>query len=174
MGGKVYILARDVNTEKKFDIKAKTNFAWKRPIFECNLTRAVDTFWNLSRGFQGFQESTGPEGSRPPLWSSEGSMGPYGTLSDPARLFLFNVFTLFWQCRWLVRDPSTQLLFSHKINKLWQLLVKIEWNHATTLQCLELPKSRGGSPLNCKEYFQGSSNIQLYIKELQLNLNIQQ
>ena len=33
LGEKVYILAKDVNTERKFEIKAKKNSAWKRPIF---------------------------------------------------------------------------------------------------------------------------------------------
>ena len=32
-GNKICILAKDVNTERKFDIRVKTNSAWKRPIF---------------------------------------------------------------------------------------------------------------------------------------------
>ena len=35
MSGKknVYILAKDIDSKRKFEIKAKKNSAWKRPIF---------------------------------------------------------------------------------------------------------------------------------------------
>ena len=36
-GEKSIYSAKDVNTERKFKIKAKTNFARKRPIFGCTL-----------------------------------------------------------------------------------------------------------------------------------------
>ena len=32
-GKKVYILAKDIDSKRKFEIKAKKNSAWKRPIF---------------------------------------------------------------------------------------------------------------------------------------------
>ena len=39
----------------------------------------------MPEGSGEFQKPSGPEGSRYPLWSSEGSMGP-GTLSDPPQI----------------------------------------------------------------------------------------
>ena len=39
---KVFILAKDVYSKKKFEIKAKNNVAWNRPFFGSNLIQAVE------------------------------------------------------------------------------------------------------------------------------------
>ena len=38
---KVYILAKDIDLKRKFEIKANKISAWKRPIFQVTLIQAV-------------------------------------------------------------------------------------------------------------------------------------
>ena len=40
-GKKIYILAKDIDSKRKFEIKAKKKSAWKRPIFWVTLIQAV-------------------------------------------------------------------------------------------------------------------------------------
>ena len=42
LGKKVHILAKVTNIERKFEIKAKINLAWKRPIFGYTLIQAIE------------------------------------------------------------------------------------------------------------------------------------